>query len=396
MGKAIRTMIQTLPGLILVMFAVTGTIVLAGVPEEPPAPLAAGLLYPSVQTLSLRELGAVFDDALVVDVRTRFEFDTVHINGSVNQPLAGDDGRDTDTDMQALSRGKSLVFTGNDALDTRPFKAALAATLGGLSPVRVLALGVLAWTDAFPDRATLMGSSPAVPGEILPDAVHRQHLLDPKDFMEAIPRPDALVIDIRNAHDRTQVPLNAPLHPIPMEAFLEAVGCRVWSEKTLFILDSDNTRLAWLHRFLQAGGYDDVLFLNGGARTLGKDFPETGGKDQQSISVDQDRLHRLLSDAVLSGAQKQFMILALTRITRENSAVMPLRDSAEAMGCSVTDLVAMADVLQTSGLVRYASSGDILVFRVDPGLAWKGVMKGKAWDEQVRIFRETAEPWRAP
>jgi rhodanese-related sulfurtransferase len=402
MGHPARSCRPSLAGLtlaFLVLSAVQGRADLPGPPGSASS-LSAALLFPSVQTISLRELWNLFHEVRVVDVRTRFEFDVVHIRDSLHRPLSGDQTRDAGDGLADLARGTTLVFTGNDPHDTRPFTAALEA-LGQGIPVRVNRQGVLAWTDAFPSRSVLMGSCPADPEAVLPNAVHRRRLIGPGEFPGATGLPNTLCIDIRSAYDRAPLPGRIPVRTIPMEAFLEAVGCRVWSEKTLILLDRDSSRLPWLHRFLQAAGYDDLLFLEGGTQALGAAMPEPGpgerklpddDKAEASVSVNQDRLAGLLSDAVLTEAQKRLMLLVLAGLVHENYAVMPIRGTAEAMACPATDLMAMADVLQTSGYVRYAASAEALVFRVDPGLAWKG--PGRDRENQARLFLDTAEPWR--
>jgi rhodanese-related sulfurtransferase len=367
--------------------------------------LNAALLFPSVHALNSRGLWAVFDDVRVVDVRTGFEFDVVHIQGSLNRPAPapGDPGQDDR--LKDLSGGTTLVFTGNDRHDTRPFRAALDAASRGISPVRVYADGVLAWADTFPDRAVLMGSCPAAPLAMLPEEAHREKLIGYWQFLNALKEPNTLFIDIRSVYDRSAIPLAFAVRAIPMEAFLEAVACRVWSEKTLVVLDRDDARLPWLHRFLLAGGYDDVLFLKGGTLALGGILPEvrpsartpaTDDQAPQPMAVDQDRLAGLLADPLLTGAQKRFLLLVISGLTHENYAVMPVEDTARALDCEETTLTSMADVLQTSGHVRYASSPGTLVFRVDPRLAWKGAMGGKAWERQTALFLETQQPWRMP
>lgn len=368
--------------------------------------LAAGLFFPSVRTLATRELKSRFQDVLFVDVRSRFEFDVVHITGSVSVPWTGND--DEFARLAGASQDKTLVLVGGDSGDTRPFRIALSPLFQGAARPRVYEAGVLAWIDACPEKTVFMGSLPADPGRVLPDQVHGKRLLDAEAFIRAAAGPGVLVIDVRNSFQPARALHfgSTVVQRISMEAFLEAAGCRIWSEKKLLVIDDDGSRLLWLHWFLQAGGYIDLGFLKGGAASLSSFREETaGGQDLlrepmeaeaglSGITVDQPRLRRLLLDPVLTADQKQFLLLILTRLAFENCSILRIDETAGAMQVQPIAMRTMADVLKTSGLVLYSASGNSLVFRVDPELAWKGTMAGSQWKENLRIFTETADPWR--
>jgi rhodanese-related sulfurtransferase len=389
-GQNKRTAFSSILGVILavIAMAVPG-VARADFPEAdiPGSILAVELLYPSVKMISLHELNAVFDQAMVVDVRTPFEFDLVHISGSLSRPFSDDDDRDTTGELELLPGKSALVFTGNDIHDARPFKAALAARARGIASVAVYREGVLAWADAFAHKIQIMGSD----GEI------QEHLVDFAAFLDAAQRPGTLIIDIRNAWNRTWTPAipGSLIQAIPMEAFLEAVQCRIWSEKSLLIFDSSGSRLPWLHRFLEAKGYDRVLFLDKGVQSL--DFWTLASKnpDSTAISLDQERFHKFIMGPVLSDVHKRFMLLVVSVLHHENCAILKISDGVKTMGGTVTDLFDMAKVLAEDGHVRYMSATDFLVFRVDPRLAFKGAMKGKTWNEQVQNFLSPSEPGRS-
>jgi len=221
--------------------------------------------------------------------------------------------------------------------------------------------------------------------------------VDFREFLDAAQRPGTLIIDIRNAWNRTRTPVipGPPIQAIPMEAFLEAVQSRIWSEKSLLIFDSSGSRLPWLYRFLEAKGYDSVLFLDKGIQSL--DFRTIASKtrDSTAISLDQERFHKFIMDPVLSDVHKRFMLLVVSVLHHENCAILKVSDGVKTMGRTVTDLFDMAEVLAAGGHVRYTSATDFLVFRVDPRLAFTGAMKGKAWNDRVQHFLWPSEPGRS-
>lgn len=220
--------------------------------------------FPHVETISVQALSQIYDTAVIVDVRTAIEFEVVKINAAVNVPYADGNIVPAVRRLTSESGGVPVVLVDNDRYSPRSFLAAGALVSAGIEHVRVLTEGVAGWLNAFPERSTLMGVTPMQNSQINLDILYARHQLDTAAFAEAAVSQRALVIDIRHPDNRSVIPEFEAVKNIPMDAFLEGVGYRVWSERRLLFFDMDSARTRWLHLFLQANGYMDYAFLQNG------------------------------------------------------------------------------------------------------------------------------------
>lgn len=231
--------------------------------------------YESVglQPIETAELAEALDSMTVIDARSTYEYETLHIEGARSVPLASSDFNAT---VQSLAEASEqpLVFYCNGVTCSVSYKAALKAKEAGLTAVRVYDAGVFAWAQAHPEHTMLLGEPLQTADRLIADEQFKAHLLAEDAFyarIEASRNP--LIVDIRSRAQRQGVSLfqmrdrhvpltngNRELNGLVQTAMREG--------RPLFFLDATGKQVRWLQYYLEAEGAEDYWFLEGGARAL--------------------------------------------------------------------------------------------------------------------------------
>ncbi|MEF2144048.1 MAG: rhodanese-like domain-containing protein [Desulfovibrionaceae bacterium] len=348
--------------------------------------------YPSVTPISVEELLEVYGQAILVDVRTKFEFDVARINKAVNLPLGGVDLPSALARLRGKAASAPLVFYCNDPACSRAFRAAQEAVSEGWKNVYVFDAGVFAFIGAAPEKATLMGNSPADLERVIPPQAHRDRLLSYADFEKEALSESALVIDIRDVSRREYEPRLDNVRKIAMESLLEAVTNRVWAEKRLLLFDADGEQVRWLHYFLQANGYFDYAFLDSGVNGLDRAREARPvGMDTANVTLSQHQLQRLVLDSGLGDLERRLAGLIIGRLRFDNYAMLTQDEAQTLLDVTPEMLQAASDRLSDQGVILHTRVDDFLVFRINPRLAWKGEMEGQVWMGRVREFEKALQ-----
>lgn len=219
------------------------------------------------------ELADSIDAVTIIDARSTYEFETLHIEGARSVPLASPDFNDTVRSLAEAS-GKPLVFYCNGVTCSVSYKAALKAKEAGVANVRVYDAGVFAWAQAHPEYTVLLGEPLKTPDRLIADEQFRQHLLAEDAFYARIEASgDPLIVDIRSREQRQGVSLfqmrdrHVPLTTGNRELG-DLVQAAVSAGRPMFFLDATGKQVRWLQYYLEAQGAEDYWFLEGGARAL--------------------------------------------------------------------------------------------------------------------------------
>jgi rhodanese-related sulfurtransferase len=372
-------------GIVIVMVLMTGP-----VQASVSSPFRA--FYPEVATISTTELHERLFTLTLIDIRSRFEFEVVHIARSINLPLEDGSFADRIDRLRPVQEEITMVLIGNDPDCSRAFEAAVLARAHGLTKLLVYDAGVFSWLHAYPERTRLMGQSPARLEQILPLISHQSRVVSFERFKRLADEPGALVVDIRNIYQRRRVPAGLDVHNISLEALLAAVGNRIWANRPLLIFDEDGSKTRWLQLFLRAGGFFDYAFLDGGMNSLplsAQELVEAG--DDESISVNQLRLRESLNDLWNLGQASEFLSYILSCLRRENIAFVPAGEAVAHLGISREQLRSFSEELARTGQLRFFETDGNFVYQVDPLLAWKGAHKGMTWNKRVNQFHQRSD-----
>ncbi len=220
--------------------------------------------YPAVTYITTADLAAQFNDILVVDVRSAAEFGVAHVNGAKHVALAK--GSFT-KDLEAL-RGKTdsklMAFYCNGHTCSKSYKAYVKAAKSGFENIVSYDAGIFDWINAQPEKATLMGATPAPSEKIIPKSELKKYMIDFAEMKELAGAAGAMVIDIREPFQRQTVPDIPKMRNIPFDRLIGMVKQKKFQDKNLLIVDAVGKQVRWLQYHLVENGYSNYKFLSKG------------------------------------------------------------------------------------------------------------------------------------
>ena len=230
-------------------------------------------IFPSVKVIETPALAASFDDVTIVDVRSTYEFETLHLNGAVNVPLSS---KTFAREMRKLADlGKTIVCYCNGHTCYKSYKAVLKANQAGIGNVQSYDSGIFDWANAHPDRATMLGSSPVDPARLISKQELKKRFLDPSKFSLMTHEDDSVVLDIRDPMQRGFLELypfrQENISLVEKQKLEDFLGRVSKSDKVLLVYDEAGKQVRWLQYYLEAKGIKDYFFMTGGVKKFLKD-----------------------------------------------------------------------------------------------------------------------------
>lgn len=224
-------------------------------------------LYREIPIIEMEDLHRRYDEVLIVDVRSHYEYETLHIKGALNHPVAD---IDFIKKIEALRAGdpKPIMFYCNGRTCMKSYQAAKRARHAGIDEVYAYDAGIMEWTRAFPDKSVLLGRTPVNPASLISDEQLKARLLAPEDFAKQVKQSNTIVLDIRDAFQRASFPMFASKREsVALDnKELKVHVDRAKSEnKTLLIYDEVGKQIRWLQYFLEHEGVNTYYFMEGGA-----------------------------------------------------------------------------------------------------------------------------------
>ena len=248
---------------------VWGGLTVAQAAEE--FPLRAQYALVGVQPMDTAQLTQQRAQVVVVDVRSAYEFQTLHIDGAVSIPLTDSKFINEIKELSEKER-KPLVFYCNGTTCEKSYKAAADALAAGIKPVWVYDAGIFAWAKANPTQTLLLGKPMTSASQLISKADFEAHLLTPQEIDARLAKePNAIVLDIRDSAQRAGISLfqmkdiHVPLDSPKLQSWLEKAKSE---NRPLFIIDATGHQVQWLQYVLQEQGLTHYWFVRGGARAL--------------------------------------------------------------------------------------------------------------------------------
>jgi rhodanese-related sulfurtransferase len=158
--------------------------------------------YPDIPVYAMEKLQQDYNQVVIVDTRSSYEFSTLNIKGAVNIPVAA---RDFEEHLATPCRQTNLSFsTVNGRTCYKSYHAVKKARKANISNTFTYDVGVFEWAQANPDRAVLPGKSPMDPKDIIPRSAFKARCLEPELFSDKIYNMggQSLVIDVRDKYQR--------------------------------------------------------------------------------------------------------------------------------------------------------------------------------------------------
>jgi len=225
-------------------------------------------LYPDVPVMSTDELKQKFASVVVVDARTKYEFDTIHVKGSENI-LVSDNGFADNVKALRGRTTKPLVFYCNGHTCMKSYKAARRAMSAGVKDVYAYDAGIFEWTRSNPDLAVLVGQSPVRVSDLISKKDFKKRLLSANEFQKRVPRSDVMVLDVRSRLQRAGAglfPFEEKFASLDDKDKLDRYLDKAKREgKTVLAYDAVGKQVRWFEYYLRKKGIKDYYFMKDGA-----------------------------------------------------------------------------------------------------------------------------------
>ncbi|UCH53036.1 MAG: rhodanese-like domain-containing protein, partial [Pseudomonadota bacterium] len=136
----------------------------------------------------------------MIDVRSKYEFDTMHIKGATHIALNSLKFIDEVKKLRAAST-KPIVFYCNGVTCKKSYEATKKAMDAGITNCFAYDAGLYGWAKSHPDRSVLLGKSPMNAEDFIEKKTYKARVLSADAFESRI-GPNAIVLDIRDLRQR--------------------------------------------------------------------------------------------------------------------------------------------------------------------------------------------------
>jgi len=227
--------------------------------------------YPRIAYITTEQLHNQYDEVVIVDTRSEFEFNTLKISSAYNISLNLDVTSFVKQlhELRNLNPYKKIIFYCNGHTCYKSYRAALKAKhFAKLENIYVYDAGIFDWTRAHPDKATLLGQTPVNLNDLISTEKLKKHILPSLTFIKQA-NEKTIIVDVRSRDQREgfyvfsgfekKIPLNDP------ERLIQVIQLAKKQKKDLYIYDEVGKQVRWLQYFLERYNAKNYYFMKGGA-----------------------------------------------------------------------------------------------------------------------------------
>lgn len=227
--------------------------------------------FTKVKIYEVNDLLNNFNNVVIVDTRSKYEFDTLKINGAINIPVS------SKTFIKEIKKlrdetSKPIIFYCNGRTCYKSYKAVKKATRAGIKNTFAYDAGMFEWAKAFPEKASLLGKSPVNPAHIISSQKYKQHLISPEEFRKQAFNDNsaALILDIRDSQQRAasiglflgkEYWLSIE-NPAKITAHIKKAKAK---NQPIYIYDEVGKQVRWLQYALESEQVKNYYFMDKGA-----------------------------------------------------------------------------------------------------------------------------------
>lgn len=220
--------------------------------------------FPQVKYISTEDLLKDYQKIIIVDVRSKTEFDVVHINKALHAPITTALFAKDLEKIREKTGATPIAFYCNGHMCAKSYEAVEEATKAGFQNVFAYDSGIHDWVKANPDKTTLMGKTPAPLEKMISKEMLAKRKISFADFKKKAESPDAMVIDAREPFQRKEIPELPMLRNVPTDRLVELIKSGQFKGNQLLIMDAVGKQVEWIQYYLEAGGYTNYYFLDKG------------------------------------------------------------------------------------------------------------------------------------
>lgn len=242
-------------------------------------------IYVNTPYISLEQLTSEYNDVIVVDVRSGYEYSTLHIKGALNIPLIS---KNFIKEMEGLRKSqprKKIITYCNGKTCMKSYKAASKCRTNGIDNVYAFDAGIMDWAKANPKLSVLLNTSPIDPARLISKEKFTARLLEPESFFNQVNNSNPMIIDVRDPLQRAGMALfvgREKRATLDETTKLKAYISQAKNEgRPLYIYDEAGKQVRWLMYYLEDQGATEYYFMKGGAKAyfegMSNDFAKGKG-----------------------------------------------------------------------------------------------------------------------
>ncbi len=224
--------------------------------------------YPKVKVIATEDLAAKYDDTIIVDVRSTMEFDVAHVTKATHVSISKVTFVSDLEKVRTKNGTTPIAFYCNGHTCSKSYKATKKAREAGFANIYAYDAGIFDWIMAQPEKATLMGKTPAAKENIISKSDLKKKMIPYAEFEAKAGEGNSMVIDVRDPFQREMIPNLPLLRNIPLDRMTQLLSKKEFSNKQLLILDAVGKQVRWLQYYLEDNGYSSYYFLEGGVRSI--------------------------------------------------------------------------------------------------------------------------------
>ncbi len=256
----------------LVKFLISGLMLISSATALANTDFPGRAEFPTVQTIEKNELLSRFNDVVIVDTRSKYEFETLRIKGAINIPVSSK--RFKKEVIQLTNQtAKPIVFYCNGRSCYKSYKAVKKAKRAGIKNVIAYDAGMFEWAKAYPQKAALLGKSPINPASIISSEKYKKHLVSPNSFGKTAfsDKSRALILDIRDSEQRAagiglflgKEHWASIENPNRISDYIKKAQA---NKQPIYIYDEVGKQVRWLQYALEDLNVKNYYFMDKGAR----------------------------------------------------------------------------------------------------------------------------------
>jgi rhodanese-related sulfurtransferase len=238
--------------------------------------------YPQLEPITTLELAKArtAGEAIVIDVRTKGEFDVMHIKGAINVPHILSDERYEALKSAAETAHRYMVFYCNGVTCTKSYKAADLAWSLQFKGVRNYDAGIFEWADTYPQETVFFG-------EPMTEANAKEKLISESDFKKVLvdtvtfidmARSGYKVYDVRDQREMVEYPINLPnKEAATIDQLQQLLKEDRFPKSNVLLFDNVGRQVIWAQYYLTRFGVKHYFFLAGGVEQWRADGYDSNG-----------------------------------------------------------------------------------------------------------------------
>ena len=227
--------------------------------------------FPDIPIYEVSDLKSKFNNVVIVDARSKYEYDTLKIKGSIHIPVAA---KSFEQQVQQLriKTDKPIVFYCNGRTCFKSYHAVKKAKAAGIKNTYAFDAGIFEWVKSQPAHSELLGKSPVNANQLIDKKIYQARLLEPNEFSERILAngTKSMVLDVRDLYQRAGVgfyPGKERWVSLDDQKKLAKYLSKAKAKnKTLFIYDEVGKQVRWLQYALEEMGIKEYYFMHKGAK----------------------------------------------------------------------------------------------------------------------------------